>query len=100
MRRHLTRATRRECFSEPCGKGADLTQSRLRKMAEILNQTEPRFGPALMACALVSLRAAGGLLGLAAMQLVQAGRATEVTSSFDAPDAGIFAGPLDYSGLL
>ena len=71
--------------------GSDRTQSRLREMAEILNRTEPRFGSALMAYAWYRSEPLAGFSGLTAMQLVKAGRASEVMGYLDALDAGVFA---------
>jgi hypothetical protein len=70
---------------------SDKTQRRLREMAEIINNVEPRFGSALMAYAWYRSQPLPGFSGLTAMQLVRDGRADNVLDYIDAVDAGIHA---------
>lgn len=70
---------------------SDRTQRRLREMVEILNKAEPRFGSSLMAYAWYRSEPLAGFSGRTAMDLVSAGRATEVLEYMDAVDAGVHA---------
>lgn len=68
---------------------SDRTQRRLREMVEILNKVEPRFGSTLMAYAWYRSEPLAGFAGQTPMQLVHAGRATDVLEYVDAVDAGV-----------
>jgi len=67
------------------------TQKRLRELVEVLNKVEPRFGSALVAYGWFRSQPLAGFSGQTAMQLVQAGRASDVLDYIDAVDAGIHA---------
>ena len=70
---------------------SDRVQRRLREMVEVLNKAEPRFGSPLMAYAWYRSEPLAGFSGRTAMDLVTAGRATDVLEYMDAVDAGIHA---------
>lgn len=70
---------------------SDKTQRRLREMVEVITKTSPRFGSPLIAYAWYRSEPLPGFSGQTAMQLVQAGRATEVLEYIDAVDAGVYA---------
>jgi len=70
---------------------SDKTQRRLREMVEVLNKVEPRFGSALLAYAWYRSEPLAGFSGHTAMQLVKAGRASDVLDYIDAIDAGVHA---------
>ena len=70
---------------------SDRTQRRLREMVEIINKVEPRFGSQLMAYAWYRSEPLAGFSGQTPMQLVLAGRATDVLDYIDAVDAGVHA---------
>ncbi len=67
------------------------TQRRLRELVEVLNKVEPRFGSALVAYGWFRSEPLPGFSGQTAMQLVQAGRASDVLDYIDAVDAGVHA---------
>jgi hypothetical protein len=67
------------------------TQRRLRELVEVLNKVEPRFGSPLVAYGWFRSQPLPGFSGQTAMQLVQAGRASDVLDYIDAVDAGIHA---------
>lgn len=66
-------------------------QRRLRELVEVLNKVEPRFGSPLVAYAWFRSQVLAGFSGQTAMQLVQAGRGSDVLEYIDAVDAGIHA---------
>ena len=70
---------------------SDRTQRKLRAMVEVLNKVESRFGSPLMAYAWYRSEPLPGFSGQTAMQLVKAGRSSEVLDYIDAVDAGVFA---------
>lgn len=71
--------------------GSDKTQRRLREMVEVINKVETRFGSPLIAYAWYRSEPLVGFSGQTAMQLVKAGRASDVLDYIDAVDAGVYA---------
>lgn len=70
---------------------SEKTQRRLREMVEVINKVEPRFGSALLAYAWYRSEPLAGFAGQTAMQLVKAGKASDVLDYVDAVDAGVHA---------